>query len=282
MSNWPEPTLVNTGDLNLAIYEYGDSANPKVLLLHGFVSTGLTWHDVSTALADRWHVIAVDQRGRSFSDHAPDGEYSTESYVKDAKALLDRMGIDRVALIGHSMGGMNSLVFAATYPEMVSSLVLVDHAPETDFSALAQTRKVVAGLDQDFANWDEARDWLRGIQTLVSDDVIARRLHARMVVRNGRIGWREDPAIRAYQQSNPMRTPEQRWDDLGKVQCRTLFVLGGESGLISDETAEKAVGIVPEGKWLRIPGAGHNVFEDNPADGISAITEFLSAEPQQT
>lgn len=281
MSSWPEPKLVNTGDLNLAVYEYGDSSNPKVLLLHGFVSTGLTWHDLCLALADTWHVIAVDQRGRSFSDHAPDGDYSTASYVKDAKALLDQLGIERLALIGHSMGGMNSLVFAATYPEMVSSLVLVDHAPETDFSALEQTRKVVAGLDRDFADWEEARIWLRGIQTAVSDDVITRRLHARMVEQDGRIGWREDPGIRAYQQSHPMRSEAQRWDDLSRVQCRTLFVLGGESRLISDETAKKAASIAPEGKWVRITGAGHNVFEDNPTECNSTVTEFLSADPQQ-
>ena len=182
----------STSDLNLAVYEYGDPASPAVLLLHGFVSTGLTWHDVAVGLARRWHVIAVDQRGRSLSDHAPDAEYSTESYVKDAKALVDKLNLGKIALIGHSMGGANSLSFAATYPEIVSSVVLVDHAPETDFRALVQTAKVVAALDRDFADWDDARKWQREVQPLVSEGVIDRRLHARMIEQDGRIGWREN------------------------------------------------------------------------------------------
>lgn len=66
------------------------------------------------------------------------------------------------------------------------------------------------------------------------------------------------------------------------MKSRTQFVLGGESGLVSDETAEKAVSIVPYGEWLRIPGAGHNVFEDNPDDSIVAITRFLAGDESQS
>lgn len=279
LSNWPDPKMVDTGELNLAVYEYGDASNPTVLMLHGFVSTGLTWHDVSTALSDRWYVIALDQRGRAMSDHPSDGDYSAEAYVRDAHAVLEKLSVTSVALVGHSMGANNSMAFASTYPEMVTSLVLVDFAPEFDVTALAQTAATIAALDRDFANWDEAGEWQKAALPLASDDAVARRLHSRMVERDGRIKWREATDLRSYQRNNQVSS-EERWEKFRGVRCRTLFLLGGNSKLVSDETAEKATSIVPEGQWMRISGAGHNVFEDNSADSIAAISEFLSGDRQ--
>ena len=282
MASWPEPKLIDVGDLKLATYQYGNESKPVALLLHGFLSTGLTWHDVSTALAEDWHVVAVDQRGRSFSDAAPDGDYSTQAYVRDACGLLKTMGIERAAVVGHSMGGANAIALAAEHPDVITSMVVVDMAPELNTGSLTQVAKGVAALEREFADWDEARAWQRDALPLISDDAVERRLHARLVERNGHVVWREDPAILTFRDENPMPTDEQRWNLLKLVKCRTQFVLGGDSALVSDETAEKAVKTVPEGEWVRIPGAGHNVFEDNPADSIAAIKRFLAGDESQS
>ena len=279
MSNWPDPKMVNTGELELATYEYGDPKNPTVLMLHGFVSSGLTWHDVSTALSVRWYVIALDQRCRSMSDHAPGGDYSVDAYVSDVANVLDKSGIGRVALVGHSMGAYNSVVFAATHPEMVTSVVLFDHVPDLNFAALKQTAATIAALDLDFSSWDEAREWQKAALPLASDDAVARRLHSRMVELEGRTTWREAPEIRSYQRDHQI-SAEERWKNFKGIRCRTLLMLGGNSELVTDKTAEKASAIVPGGSWLRISGAGHNVFEDNSVDSIAAVTEFLSGDPQ--
>jgi pimeloyl-ACP methyl ester carboxylesterase len=281
MANWPEPKLVDAGGVKLATYEYGNPSSPAVLMLHGFLSTGLTWHDVSSALAKDWHVIAVDQRGRSFSDPAPGGDYSTDAYVRDACGVLKALHIERVAAVGHSMGGANAIALAATHPEAVTSLVVVDMAPELNTGSLTQVAAGVAALGRDFADWDEAREWQHGALPLISDDAVERRLRSRMVERNGRIVWREDPGILADRDRRPFPTAEERWKLLRAVRCRTLFLLGGDSALVSDETAEKAAKTVPGGEWTRIPRAGHNVFEDNPADSIAAITRFLAGDERQ-
>lgn len=281
MANWPEPKLVDVGGLKLATYQYGRESNPVALLLHGFLSTGLTWHDVATALAEDWHVISVDQRGRSMSDPAPDGDYSTDAYVRDAHGLLNALGIDRAAVVGHSMGGANAISLAARFPEIITSLVVVDMAPELNRDSLTQVAAGVEALGRDFADWDEAREWQRSVLPLISDDAVERRLHTRMVERDGRVIWREDSGIIKYRDENPMPTSQERWNLLKAVRCRTLFVLGGDSALVTDEIAEKAASKVRDGEWLRIPGAGHNVFEDNPADSIAAITGFLANDEQR-
>lgn len=278
MGSWPEPRMVDTGELHIATYSYGSPSSPPLLLLHGFLSTGLVWHDVATALANDWHVIAIDQRGRAFSDRAPGGDYSTAAYVKDARAVLAKLHIEKLALAGHSMGGANVIAFASEFPEMVTSLVVVDMAPEINSGALTQVAAGIAALDGDFADIWEARAWHRKTLPLLSKDAVERRLHSRMVERAGRVVWREDPAIQKFRQANPMPTAEERWRLLRGVKCRTLFLLGGASGLVSDETAQKSADTVPVGEWVRVPNAGHNVFEDNPDDSIAAISNFLSGD----
>jgi esterase len=281
MGNWPEPRMVDTGELHLATYEYGSPSAPAVLLLHGFLSTGLVWHDVAAALADEWHVIAIDQRGRAFSDRAPGGDYSTAAYVRDARAVLRKLRIDKLALIGHSMGGANVIAFASEFPDMVTSMVVVDMAPETNRAALTQVAAGVAALSRDFKDIHEARKWQSETLPLISKDAVERRLHSRMVERAGRVVWREDPAILSFRDANPMPIADHRWKQLRKVNCRTLFLLGGASELVSDDTAQKSADTVPGGEWVRVANAGHNVFEDNPADSIASITGFLSGVPAQ-
>lgn len=94
MPNWPEPKLLGTKPLNLAAYEYGIRDNPPLLLLHGALSTGLAWHDVASELAKHWFVIAIDQRGRALSDHAPRrrllNRLIRRRYQVCARALLHR------------------------------------------------------------------------------------------------------------------------------------------------------------------------------------------------
>ncbi|MDA1297184.1 MAG: phospholipid scramblase-related protein [Chloroflexi bacterium] len=175
-----------------------------------------------------------------------------------------------IAHAAESTGGMHRVLLGSSRLE---SIALRNAAGE-------QVAAGVAALGRDFAGWDEAREWQRGVLPLISEDAVARRLHSRMVEQDGRIAWREDPDILKHRDRNPAPAADERWSTLRGGRCGTLFLLGGDSGLVTDETAQKAATTVPDGEWLHIPGAGHNVFEDNPADAISAITRFLSGDPQ--
>ena len=271
--------MVDAGDLSLAVYTYGPEHAPPLLLLHGFLSTGTAWHDVAVALSDSRRIFAPDQRGRGMSQHAPDGDYSTEAYVRDAEGLVKAFGISRMALIGHSMGGNVAITFANKHPGLVSSLVAVDMAPETVAGAATQVQAGIAALGRTFDTWDRAREWQRTALPDISEAAVERRLGARFVERNGRIEWRQDPAILEYQQRHTPTSPEDRWGLLKGVRCRTLFLLGGKSGLVTDDVATRAAATVPDGEWVRIDDAGHNVFEDNPANSIRSLRKFLANDP---
>ena len=79
-----------------------------------------------------YHVLALDQRGRGETDWAKDGDYTTPAFVADLAGFCDALKLDSFILVGHSMGGRNSMLFASQYPEKLKQLVLVDVGPDLD------------------------------------------------------------------------------------------------------------------------------------------------------
>ena len=106
--------------------EWGDSEAPPVLMLHGGNQSAHSWDLVSLHLADRFRVLALDQRGHGDSEWARDADYSSTAMADDASAFLREMGIDSAIVIGHSMGGLNALRLTLEHPAIVQALVLVD------------------------------------------------------------------------------------------------------------------------------------------------------------
>ncbi|MCX5376786.1 alpha/beta fold hydrolase [Streptomyces sp. NBC_00091] len=104
----------------LSYLDFGGTGRPLVAL-HGHLSEGATFAELARALDPEWRLIAPDQRGQGESDRAAD--YSREGYLSDIEALLDHLELERVVLLGHSLGAINAYQFAARHPERVSALV---------------------------------------------------------------------------------------------------------------------------------------------------------------
>ncbi|MDX6308012.1 MAG: hypothetical protein QOI06_1058 [Nocardioidaceae bacterium] len=100
------------------------AGTPSVLALHGITSTHMAWPEVANRLPDVT-LLAPDLRGRGRSAHLG-GPYGFATHVADLVALLDSAGCERVVVVGHSMGGFVAVALAATHPDRVSRLVLVD------------------------------------------------------------------------------------------------------------------------------------------------------------
>src|SRR3954468_9930693 len=94
----------------ISYWETGDEYNTPVVLLHGLGSDADTWAEVGTALADRYRVLAPDQRGHGDSEHT--AEYSFELLRDDLYRLVDALDLRRFVLVGHSMGGTVAALFA--------------------------------------------------------------------------------------------------------------------------------------------------------------------------
>lgn len=117
---------VDAGGIGLAYRTWGAPAGPPLVLLHALGENGDDWANVAPAFASDWRVYAPDLRGHGRSDWP--GEYSVELMRADTLGFLDALALDRVDLIGHSLGGMVACLFAAEHAERLDRLILEDVA----------------------------------------------------------------------------------------------------------------------------------------------------------
>ena len=99
-------------------------SGPAILLIHGIGDNSTTWTAVQIELAQRFTVIAPDLLGHGKSDK-PRADYSVAAYANGMRDLLSVLGVDRVTVIGHSLGGGVAMQFAYQFPHLVERLVLV-------------------------------------------------------------------------------------------------------------------------------------------------------------
>lgn len=108
--------------LNLAEWEGGE---PSIFCIHGLTANCRCWDGMAESLSPAHRVLAVDLRGRGLSD-APDSGYSIEHHCQDLKQVMHTWNMKPVVLMGHSLGAAIALAFAASFPERVRAVVLVD------------------------------------------------------------------------------------------------------------------------------------------------------------
>ena len=110
----PTTRTFDASELRLSYTEWGDPSLPTVILLHGFAQTSHAWDLITLGLADRFHLISLDQRGHGDSEWASDGDYSLETQQNDLDEFIKFLGVSRLNLVGLSM---------CLHPEILSSFL---------------------------------------------------------------------------------------------------------------------------------------------------------------
>lgn len=273
----PRSIRVRAGEITLRCLEWGSPGGFPVVLLHGLRGHAHSWDDVARALSTTYRVIAVDQRGRGESDWAPGGDYSIQAFVRDLEALCGALHLESIALVGHSMGGRNGIMFAATCPERVSTFIVVDVGPEIASLGAARIRDEVIRAPEHFQSLDDAIALARQENPLASERILRRRLEFQTVPHpDGGITWRYDPVVREQMRTNTRAKPPDLWEMWRQIQCSVLIVRGAETDVLSPEILERMTTVHPGCGTVQIARAGHMVFEDNPADFVSAASRWLN------
>ena len=271
----PQDKTVTANGLKLHYLDWGTAGKPYMVLLHGLRGHAHSWDDVSAAMYQDFHVLALDQRGRGDSDWAPGGDYSTESFVDDLAAFSHAVGLDSFVLVGHSMGGRIGMAFAARYPEKVQRLVIVDVGPDIDPKGAERITREIREVPEEFDSFDAVLDYMNKSNRFASDSVLRRRLqYATKELPNGKLGWRYDLAVRDQRRYGTAPPPPDLWPSLRQITCPTLIVRGADTDTLGAEVAHRMDQELPHGKLVEVPRAGHMVFEDNPEDFISQLTAF--------
>jgi esterase len=271
----PDEHRIRVNGLKLRYLDWGTTGKPPILFLHGGALTAHTWDLCCLALRDDYHCLALDQRGHGDSDWAPDADYSLAAQRRDVEAFVVALGLDRFVLVGMSMGAINGLAYAIEHSATLSALVLIDAGPHV--------RRPGSRRIRDFVNGGAGPETLEAIIARAMafnprrDPLILRRslMHNLRRQDDGNWVWKYDR--RRFQAMGERHAEERRRlaDGLARVFCPTLVVRGGESDVFHDEDAERLAASLSDGRWVRIPGAGHTVQGDNPKDLVAALRDFL-------
>ena len=265
-----------------------------MLLVHGFSNEAHIWDDFAPVVAEHYRVLAIDLRGHGDSDWHPQGAYDYDHHVADLEAVLSHLSIDRLVLIGHSLGGRVSMLFAGRHPERMAGLVIVDSAPELDRrGTLRISLDTARNVDPSFASVAEYERMLVHAYPAATPAAVRRMaLHGvrqredrRFVLKmdvgfRGAVGGRDQEGLRPEDiEAHQQRHREAMWQALARVPCPTLVVRGAASDVMGPEVADRMVDeVLAQGRLAVIPRAGHSVMTDNPEGFERAVTAFVLGE----
>ena len=257
---------VEIGEWGLAVEDHGQGV--PLVLLHGFPLSLAMWDPIRPGLTEVARVITPDLRGFGSSDK-PTGDYSMASLADDLLRLADALGLERLVLGGHSMGGYVALRFAAEHRDRLAGLILVDSRAEADppegrarrDAAIARIeREGGAGFLDDF------------VPNLVGESTRAR---APRFLAELRASAAEVPDHVLIGCLRGMRDRPDSTSLLRDLGVPALVLVGSEDAITPLAAARAMAEMLPRATLAVIPGAGHTPPVERPLPTAEAISAFL-------
>lgn len=274
---WRDGQVI-ANDMRLHYLDWGNEGAPNVVFLHGGNLSAHTWDRVCRELTTTARCIAVDLRGHGDSEWSPIADYRPPAHADDIDAFCAELGLGRVTLVGHSLGGRVAMTVASRGP-LVERLVLVDIGPDSRQSGRQQVRKFNTE-SMEPATLEEIVERVLAIDQRRSREDLHRSLPRSLRrLPDGRWAWKHDTRRfeSLYDPDEWQRQTDLLWECVAKITCPTLVVRGGKSTMLHDEDAAKLAAALAHGTWLKIDGAGHTVQAERPHELAEAIRTFLSA-----
>lgn len=240
---------------------------PPVVILHGLFGAARNFGAVQRTLADRYRVIALDLRNHGASPHAAIMSYPV--LAADIAETLQTLGVQRAAVIGHSMGGKAAMTLALEQPDRVGRVLVSDIAPvayshgNTVFTSAMQAIPLHPGLTR--------RDADRALAEAVPDQTLRPFLLHNLQFDDGTPRWRI-----GLQEIAAAIPDLEGWVDVpGTYLGPSLFVTGANSTYVRPEHRPIIRRMFPTARFVAIKDAGHWVHADNPSGFLSVVEAFL-------
>jgi 2-hydroxy-6-oxonona-2,4-dienedioate hydrolase len=247
-------------------------AGPAVLLVHGLGTRADRWRTTMDNLAAGGRrVIAFDLPGHGFAQKGADFDYSVPGYADFISKLLDAFNLDRVALIGASLGGQAATFVAAKTPNRIESLTLVG---STGLATLgAEARLQISGLLIDMSREAIRARMQRGLRNLalITDEFVEEDFRI-----NNSPG--ADASFRALGTYFANKIDDHTiLDRLLELDSRIplLLIWGTEDAAVPLSIAENAVARLKRAQFVKMTGAAHNPYMDKPDEFSRAVLEFF-------
>ncbi|MCX7635922.1 MAG: alpha/beta hydrolase, partial [Syntrophales bacterium] len=246
------------------------ASTATMVLLHGIGDTAHVWDDFPRRVAARIRIIALDQRGHGLSDHPSPPAYTCEDYVADLERVVDAFQIERMILMGHSMGALHATAFAAQRPGEVRALIHADIEPCPPPWNKKYLTGLYATLPNRYRTLDEYVSFLRKNSPYADEGLLRRHALCDLEENpDGSYQRRYDREVLSHFDHYDLRPV------LARITCPTLVIRGAESRVMGAEEARRMAAAIPRGQCVEIPRATHPVHTDNPEGFAQAVMAFL-------
>ena len=284
MSQYPHDKRITVNGLDFHYRDWGSSGR-SLVLLHGLASTCHIWDLAAPILSRDYSVVALDQRGHGESAKPEEG-YHFASVARDLLGFIQRMGLDRPIIVGHSWGGDVALEFAVSYPSEAGGLCFVDGGmiePSARYPTLEETREQMAPPVLAGMTVDQFLERIRnGNQSRMMTPSVEEAILANFAVL-------EDGTIRPQlSRENHIRIIEALWDHhppqlYPQVECPVLLLparqrdnpAAAERLQRRESSVEAAAGSIPRSKVVWLEDSVHDVPLQRPGLVARVIREHI-------
>lgn len=240
-----------------------------LLVLHGYFGMGDNWKTHANALSeDGFEVHLIDQRNHGRSFHADAFDY--ELLVEDLLNYITHHKLEKVTLLGHSMGGKTVMLFATEYPELVNKLIVADISPRM---YPPHHHDILAALNSvDFTIQNSRKLVDEKLSELIPEEGVRQFLLKSV--------YRKDKTELAFRFN--LKSLTENNNEVGEAlpsftvfEGATLFLRGGNSGYISADEEPLIKAHFPKAIIKTVANAGHWLHAENPKGFYNALITFL-------
>lgn len=250
---------IKVNDIELFYEIHGEGEQP-IIFSHGWMCDSSVWNSQIEFFSKKYKVITYDQRGHGMSDK-PKADYSIETLSNDLFSLIQELNLEKVILVGHSMGGMTALTFALNHPDKVSKLVLVGTSAKMSFSGRVQLWIFL----HIFSYESFARGMIDFQYFEPSEQVKKKALEGAM----------KTPKFAAYECFTEFMKNYDIRDRIYEIKVPTLIIVGEKDTATPVKMSQDLNRGIKGSKLQIIPDSKHMVMIDKPKELNGIIEEFI-------
>lgn len=290
-----ETLLLSSGSVSLQYI--GNENKPTLICLHGWLDNSATFYNLANSLGHDYQLLLIDLPGHGLSDPLPEGaHYYIWQYVEVLYEIFSTLELNKVFLLGHSMGGIVASLFAGTFTDKVASLILLDSLGPMVSTAKQTPGQLAKAIQEKVIQEKTSKENLKansGLRVFVSEyeALLARQKSSTsigmtdqalmpIVLRNlkkvdGGFSWSTDKRLR---QTSKVRLTEEQLRAFYSSITANVLVICADSGIIPESWKQQRLEYLAQKQFIQLPGHHHFHCEPEYVDGIAeAIKQFLQS-----